>query len=71
MQATHAVMVRVADVDAPRAQAKAAGAVILAEPADQPYGERQYSARDPGGHLWTFSRSIADIAQQEWGGRMA
>jgi uncharacterized glyoxalase superfamily protein PhnB len=71
MQATHAVMVRVADVDAHHAQARAAGAAILGEPADQPYGERQYTTRDPGGHLWTFSQSIADVAPEEWGGRMA
>jgi hypothetical protein len=36
--------------------------------ADYPYGERQYTAEDLGGHRWTFSQSIADVAPEEWGG---
>lgn len=60
------VMVRVEDVDAHCTHARAAGAAILAEPADQPYGERQYTARDPLGHTWTFSQTIADVAPEAW-----
>ena len=41
------VMVRVEDADAHCARARAAGATIVAEPADYPYGERQYTATDP------------------------
>lgn len=63
-----AVMVRVEDVDAHHRRAARHGAVILSEPTSQPYGERQYSCRDPAGHNWTFSQSIADIAPEEWGG---
>jgi uncharacterized glyoxalase superfamily protein PhnB len=62
------VMMRVRDVDAHYANAMQHGARIVRPPADQPYGERQYSVEDPGGHQWTFSQSIADVAPEEWGG---
>ena len=62
-----AVMVRVADVDAHHARATAAGARVFGAPVDQPYGERQYSAEDLGGHLWTFSQTIADVDPADWG----
>jgi uncharacterized glyoxalase superfamily protein PhnB len=64
------LLVRVPDADAHRAQAEAAGAKILSEPTDWPYGERQYSAEDLGGHRWTFSESISDIDPAEWGGTL-
>jgi uncharacterized glyoxalase superfamily protein PhnB len=68
--AGHGVLVRVEDADAHRRQAAAAGARILDEPADHPYGERQYNAEDPGGHHWTFSQSIADVDPADWGGEL-
>ena len=46
--------------------ARAAGARIVAEPADYPYGERQYTATDPIGHTWTFSETIADVDPADW-----
>jgi uncharacterized glyoxalase superfamily protein PhnB len=64
----HRVMVSVADVNAHHANAVRCGATILAPPADQPFGERQYSAEDPGGHRWVFSQSIADVDPRAWGG---
>jgi uncharacterized glyoxalase superfamily protein PhnB len=64
----HAVMVRVEDVHRHHEQAKAHGARVLGEPADYPYGERQYTVADPGGHYWTFSQSIEDIDPESWGG---
>lgn len=64
------LLVRVADADAHHARAAGAGAKILGEPEDYPYGERQYSALDPGGHRWTFSQSIADVDPAEWGGTL-
>jgi uncharacterized glyoxalase superfamily protein PhnB len=64
------LLVRVEDADAHHTQAMSAGAKILSEPEDYPYGERQYSAVDPGGHRWTFSQSIADIDPAEWGGTL-
>lgn len=64
----HSVMVRVADVDAHYRRARDAGARIVGAPSDYPYGERQYTAEDIGGHLWTFSQSVADVAPEVWGG---
>jgi uncharacterized glyoxalase superfamily protein PhnB len=46
-EVTHSVMVRVEDARAHCEQARAHGALILMEPADFEYGERQYSAEDP------------------------
>ena len=61
-------MVRVEDAEAHCAQARAHGATIMHEPTDYPYGERQYSARDLAGYVWTFSQSIADVDPAAWGG---
>lgn len=44
----------VEDADAHYAKAKAAGAEIVRELEDQPYGSRDYSARDFEGNLWSF-----------------
>jgi Glyoxalase-like domain len=60
------VMVRIEDVDAHCARARAVGARIVSEPADEPYGERQYTAVDPAGHTWTFSQTIADVDPESW-----
>lgn len=65
---THGVHVRVSDVRAHHEQAVRGEARIIHPPADHPYGERQYTAEDPGGHRWTFSESIADIDPADWGG---
>lgn len=65
---THGVIVRVEDVDGHHDRAKHHGARIARPPASYPYGERQYTAVDPGGHCWTFSQSIADVAPEDWGG---
>lgn len=62
------VMVRVEHIDEHCGRARAHGAVITREPADYPYGERQYNAQDVGGHRWTFTQSIADSDPRDWGG---
>ena len=41
------------------------GAVVVEQ---RQSGERQYTAVDLGGHVWTFSQSIADVAPEGWGG---
>jgi uncharacterized glyoxalase superfamily protein PhnB len=64
----HSVMVRVENADAHHAHAAAHGARVLRQPATYPYGERQYTVEDPGGHVWTFSQSVADAAPEDWGG---
>jgi uncharacterized glyoxalase superfamily protein PhnB len=42
------------DTDALCERARAAGAEILVEPHDQPYGSRDFMARDPEGNRWSF-----------------
>lgn len=51
---TQAPYVVIDDVDAHAARARAAGADIFREPADQDYGGRGYCARDPEGNVWSF-----------------
>jgi uncharacterized glyoxalase superfamily protein PhnB len=48
------VYIAIPEVDAHHARAKAAGADILREPTDMDYDSREYSARDPEGHVWHF-----------------
>jgi uncharacterized glyoxalase superfamily protein PhnB len=67
-EVTHAVIVRVEDIDAHCAHARASGAHIVAELTDFPFGERQYTAEDLAGHRWTFSQTLADVAPEDWGG---
>ena len=64
------VMVPVADVDAHYAGARGAGARVSGEPTTYPFGERQYSALDIGGHSWTFTQSVADSDPASWGGEL-
>ena len=49
------LVVFVDDVDAHFQRARKAGAAIDSPPADQPYGQREYSARDPEGNFWYFA----------------
>jgi uncharacterized glyoxalase superfamily protein PhnB len=67
---SHGVLVRVEDVARHHAQAAREGATILRPPADYPYGERQYTAQDLGGHVWTFSQSLADVDPASGGGEL-
>jgi uncharacterized glyoxalase superfamily protein PhnB len=48
------VYVAVDDVDAHHDRAKAAGAEIVLQLVDQPYGSREYGARDLEGNVWCF-----------------
>ena len=62
------IMIKVADAAAHFERAKAHGAAIISEPTDYPYGERQYSAQDLAGYVWTFSQTVADVDPTSWGG---
>jgi uncharacterized glyoxalase superfamily protein PhnB len=53
-RATGGMYVVVDDPDAHCERSRAAGAEIVREPEDQDYGSRDYSARDPEGHVWSF-----------------
>jgi len=55
------------DVDAHHIAAVGAGAVIERELADQPYGDRSYSAVDLEGHQWFFATRVAEVAPEAWG----
>jgi uncharacterized glyoxalase superfamily protein PhnB len=59
LPARHAgVWCYVDDADAHCARARTAGASIVREPADQFYGVREYTARDPEGQEWFFATPL-------------
>jgi uncharacterized glyoxalase superfamily protein PhnB len=63
---TQTVHVQVpAGLDEHCARARAGGAVIVAEPDDQFYGDRTYRAVDLEGHAWTFSMHVRDVTRAE------
>jgi uncharacterized glyoxalase superfamily protein PhnB len=64
---THVVRVRVADVDAAFARARAHGAVVLEAPVDREYGERDCTLEDLAGHRWQLAEAVADVAPEEVG----
>lgn len=47
------------DADAHASRAREAGAKILMEPADMPFGHRLYCAEDPEGQFWMFAKRLA------------
>jgi len=51
---TQAPYIVVRDPDAHYHQAKAAGAEMVIDIADQEHGGRAYTCRDPEGHVWNF-----------------
>ncbi|MFJ8588838.1 VOC family protein [Streptomyces sp. NPDC093595] len=53
------VVFRTDDVDATFERIRAAGAEVLQEPIDQPYGVRDCAFRDPSGNMVRFARSRA------------
>jgi PhnB protein len=44
------------DVDRHYERATAAGATVVSELTDQPWGDRLYQVTDPEGHQWTFAQ---------------
>lgn len=65
---SHLVQVRVEGVRGHCERARRNGAVILSEPTEHEYGERQYNVEDFHGHRWDFTETIADVAPEEWSG---
>jgi uncharacterized glyoxalase superfamily protein PhnB len=53
------------DIDAHCHRARAAGAVIVAEPETQFYGHRSYRCRDPEGHHWSISQVVEDVSREQ------
>lgn len=65
-QCTQGIHVHLAaDLDGHCERARAAGAEILAEPAEQFYGDRTYRARDLEGHVWTFGQTTRQVGRAE------
>lgn len=65
------ITVYVDDVDAHCERARAAGAEIVDEPADQVYGERRYGAVDPEGHRWYFGQILREVTPADWGAEVS
>ena len=55
---TTLVHVLVDDVDAHHDRAKAAGATVVEELNDTPFGHRRYTCDDPQGHEWSFAQVL-------------
>lgn len=55
----------VEDCDAAFAKALAAGGEVLRPVADQFYGDRSGTMKDPFGHTWTIATHIEDLSQEE------
>ena len=53
-QATQCLFINVAGIDKHFERAKKAGARIIQDLADAPFGQRRYGAEDPEGHQWFF-----------------
>ncbi len=52
-------------IDALCERARAAGARIEREPADQPYGDRVFTCLDPEGHAWSFGQELTAMTPDE------
>jgi uncharacterized glyoxalase superfamily protein PhnB len=57
---TQSIYFYIPGVDVHYDRAKAAGAEIVIELKDMDYGSREYSARDPEGHLWHFGTYLPE-----------
>ena len=64
------LMIYVPDVDAAFARAIAAGASEVRPVADQFYGDRSGTLKDPFGHRWTLATRIEDVSAEEGQRRM-
>ena len=64
------MMIRVQNADEHCEAAKRAGAAIVNAPETYPFGERQYTARDFAGHVWTFTQTMANVEPSAWGGEI-
>lgn len=65
---SHITQVRIEDALTHCERARRHGVIILTEPTDHMYGERQYNAQDFHGHRWDFTETIADVEPESWGG---
>lgn len=59
------VFMYVEDVDAVVERAVGAGATVTMEVADQFWGDRMGTVRDPFGHLWSLATHVEDVPPEE------
>lgn len=69
--ATSTQLIYLDDVDAAFARALAAGATEEMAVADQFWGDRSGSVRDPFGHSWMLSTHVEDVSEDEMQRRVA
>ena len=70
--ATHAQFhLYVEDVDSAYVTAVKAGATAVADPEDQPYGDRIARILDPAGNRWSLATHIEDVDMEELARQMA
>jgi PhnB protein len=62
---TAGVFLYVEDVDAVVHKAVGAGATVTMEVADQFWGDRFGSIKDPFGHIWSIATHVEDVAPDE------
>ena len=65
------IMLYVRDPDAVVKRAVEAGATLIMEVADQFYGDRCGSIKDPFGHKWTVAKHVEDVPPDEISRRYA
>jgi PhnB protein len=65
------IMVYVPDADRVFHNAVSAGSKVERELADQFYGDRSGTFKDPFGHKWTVSTHVEDVSPEEMNARMA
>lgn len=70
-QVTQTLMVFVDDIDEHFQRTKLAGAKIVEDLKEHPYGERHYTAEDLEGHFWQFSKHVRDVSPDEWGATLS
>jgi PhnB protein len=65
------MLLYVEDVDSVFPQALAAGATVVRPLADQFYGDRSGTVRDPFGHQWTIATPKEDVSPEEFKRRVS
>ena len=65
------LLLYVEDVDATAEQALAAGATELRPVADQFYGDRMGTFKDPFGHVWSIATHVEDVSPEDMQKRQA
>ena len=66
----HGVLVRLENIDEHYRKVVSKGVRIVRPIKSHPYGERQYTAQDFEGHVWTFSQTLDDVDPATWGGTL-